>query len=93
MAESASTREMYEGKLDHEETSRMPRSLQEDYNAAQADEPAKIGDEDSIEYDQDAMAEAIQAYENFDGETGYTESGPTKNEEALDAFGELFGEN
>lgn len=93
MAESAATRQMYEGELDHEETSRMPRSLDESYNATQSDEPAKINDEECIEYNQDAMAEAIQAYENFDGETDYAESGPAQNEEALEAFGELFGEN
>lgn len=92
MTESAATRKMYEGELNHEETSRMPRSLDESYNATRSDEPAKINDEEGIDYDGRQMAEAIRAYEYFDGETTYEESGPTQNEEALDAFGELFGE-
>ncbi len=91
MAESATTRQMYEGELDHEKEDRMPRSLEESYNASRSDEPAKIGDEEGIEYDQEAMAEAIQAYESFGAETAYENSGLTQNEEALDVFGELFG--
>ena len=81
MAESARTAEMYRGGLDHEEESSMPRSLQESYNASRSSESAKISDEEGIEYDQEALGDAIEAYENFDAE----------NSQALDEFGELFG--
>jgi hypothetical protein len=92
MAESASTRRMYEGELDHEEDD-MPRSLEEEYNASRSDEPANIGESDRIEYDQEAMAEAIQAYKSFEAEVTYENPGPTQDEEALDAFGELWSED
>lgn len=92
MAESATTRRMYEGELDHQEQGGMPRSLQEDYNASQADNPPELDSDLDIEYDQDQMAQAIQAYQRFESETFYDEE-LTANEEALDAFGQLFGEN
>ena len=91
MTGSATTEKMYRGELDAEEGDRMPRSLEEDYNAARSSEPAKISDENGIEYDQQAMAEAIDAYEMFEAEASYETSGLTENEQALDAFGELFG--
>lgn len=81
MTESARTRQMYQGDLNPDQGDRMPRSLQESYNASRSSESAKISDEEGIEYDQEALGDAIEAYENFDAE----------NSQALDEFGELFG--
>jgi len=93
MTESATARRMYEGELDPEEGDRMPRSLEEEYNATQAGNPPEIDEELTIDYDQEEMAEAIQAYESFNPEGSYDQQALTDNEEALDAFGQLFGEN
>lgn len=93
MAESARTRQMYSGDLNPDDGDSMPRSLEESYNASRSDEPAKISDEEGIEYDQEAISEAIQAYESFDPEPEYGGDQLLENEDALDAFGELWSEN
>ncbi len=93
MAESARTRQMYSGELNPDEGDNMPRSLQEDYNASRSGEAVKIGDETGIEYDGEQMAEAIQAYQNFDAEPEYGEDALLENEDAIDAFGELWSES
>ncbi|MFB6242264.1 MAG: hypothetical protein ABEJ36_05710 [Candidatus Nanosalina sp.] len=71
MTESASTRKMYNGELEPEE---MPRSLQESYNASQADNPPQIEDPEEGLYDEAAYSPEL-----------------LQREDALDAFGELFG--
>lgn len=88
MAESARTSEMYRGGLDHEEDT-MPQSLKEASNAAKSDYAPELSDPQDINYDMETIGDAVDAYEQMETAT-YGESGLTDNEEALDAFGELF---
>ncbi|MFB6174973.1 MAG: hypothetical protein ABEJ87_03265 [Candidatus Nanohalobium sp.] len=91
MAESARTAEMYRGGLDHEQDT-MPQSLTEAQNAAQSGYTPELSDPEEISYDMDTIEDAFQVYDQM--ETGnYGESSLTGNEDALDAFGELFKEN
>lgn len=88
MAESAKTAEMYRGRLDHEEDS-MPQSLTEAGNAANSQYAPELSDPQDVNYNMDAIEEAFQAYDQMDTES-YGDSGLTQNQNALDAFGELF---
>lgn len=91
MAESARTSEMYRGGLDHKEDT-MPQSLTEASNAAKSGYAPELSDPQGINYDMETIGDAFDAYEQM--ETGtYEESGLTENEDALDAFGELFQKN
>lgn len=91
MAESARTAEMYRGGLDHEEDT-MPQSLTEAGNAAQSEYNPELSDPEAISYDMDKIETAFQAYDQMET-ANYGESGLTENQDALDAFGELFKEN
>jgi hypothetical protein len=91
MAESARTAEMYRGGLDHEEDT-MPQSLTEAGNAAQSEYNPELSDPEAISYDMETIETAFQAYDQMETAT-YGESGLTENQDALDAFGELFEEN
>lgn len=91
MAESAKTAEMYRGGLDHEEDT-MPQSLTEAGNAANSQYTPELSDPEAISYDMDTIGDAFQAYDQMETES-YGGSGLTDNEDALEAFGELFSEN
>jgi hypothetical protein len=96
MAGSAATEKMYRGELDPENGDSMPRSASEAYSATQSSNPPELDDDLDLEYDQDAMAEAIQAYESFEQEGFYDEEQDQAlldDEDAVEAFQTIWSEN
>jgi hypothetical protein len=96
MAGSAATEKMYRGELDPENGDSMPRSASEAYSATQSGNPPELDEDLDIEYDQDAMAEAIQAYESFETDGFYEKENDKtllQNEDAVEAFQTLWSEN
>lgn len=91
MAESARTAEMYRGGLNHEEDS-MPQSLSETYNAGRSQDTPELSDPEDISYDMDAIEDAFEAYEGMET-AEYRQQQLLDDQDALEAFGELFQEN